>query len=287
MDFINCRNKVAEEKIVETMKFWAENSYQHIEVILSAPKNFDVELFEPFKTKLEELYDDFKETYEKCASIKSPTELRNVSSKFMVNDERFIKILERLKFEGFNGNAVLMETVFHFLFEQRYIIEIFKGIFMSVKSGEDKNLINVEFKNSGLGLSVPQCVVNKSYFWSLISAEHPSIIYNAVPDVGVWTEKANKQFARFRKAFNDFNFRLAEIKSVYNVEEITDILNSFEKENDSFIAFLNQISAGKSDILPKTIKQNLPDLFKGVLKHIIDEQLAVKKLLVEFKDGIK
>lgn len=149
--------------------------------------------------------------------------------------------------------------------------------------GPEDVVIQAKFRKMGLGNSPLDCIYGHMYFWSLIGAEHPSIIMNVTP-----TEKSQlpevtiEKFYEFRDRFNGCAYQLSSIFEDLDQKNLREVYKDFKKYNEDFLAFLE---AFKEDpkYLPKELKGSLPDLFYGTLDHIIEEHEYVLALCEKFQ----
>lgn len=263
---------------IETIRFWAKNSYEHIEVLLNSAKPNGAILYESFEDEMKKLYQSFQGIYDDLGEVKRDTNVYYMVKRFLTINDRFGELLERLKFEGYNGFPILYEAVYHFLYEQMYIKEIFKPLMYNRDANPQDVVINACFRKMGLGTNALQCIYGQIYFWSIIGAEHPSLIMNVTPDEMKQLPKNTiKEFRRITNGFNSITYRLSSIYPKLNSKNLLDILEDFRELNRNFLGFLSQFKNNPS-YLPPFLKRQLPKLFFGVLEHIIDEHKYVEAL---------
>ncbi|WP_105615157.1 BAR domain-containing protein [Vallitalea okinawensis] len=268
---------------LEAVKFWAQNSYEHIEVLLGSAEPNGATLYPYFAEELEKLYKAFKEIYKTLDKNQYDENPYHMLHYFIETNRYFIRTLERLKFEGFNGFPILYQVTYHILYEQLYVQEIFKSMLYSKSKGPEDVVIQAIFRKMGLGNSPLNCIYGHMYFWSLIGAEHPSIIMNVTPtEKNQLPEVTIEKFYEFRDRFNGCAYQLSSIFEDLDQENLREVYKDFKKYNEDFLAFLE---AFKEDpkYLPEELKASLPDLFYGTLEHIIEEHEYVLALCEKFE----
>lgn len=256
---------------IETIRYWAKNSYQHIDVLLNSAKPNQGILFESFNNDLKRLYKSFQNIYDELADVKRDTNVYFMIKRFLIANDHFIILLQRLKFEGFNGFPILYQVTYHILYEQMYVKEIFRPLMSTGDVQPDNVIINSNFRRMALGTNPIQCIYGQIYFWSIIGAEHPSIIMNISPnEMDQLPRKTIKEFDNIAKEFNKINYKLSTIYSRLNNMNIGIILKEFDNVNKEFLELLDMFKTNVQQ-LPANIKNNLPKLFFSILEHIIKE----------------
>ena len=276
MNYINCKKALTPELLEETVKFWSQNSYQHIGVILNSYTNSDAILSYTFQNELVRLKNTFTDVYNKSNNIKNNKELSLISAAFLFENQNFIKLLERLKFEGFNGYPILSQNIFHYIYEQRYINAI-----LSKTIPKSNILITVNFKP--FKDTTLSCIYNHMYFWSIIGAMHPAILMGISPAGDVLPTALQKKLTNIKNKFNAIDFMLTSLKKPVSSKELFDIFINFETVNDEFLHLLTDMINGKEKILPDIFSSVLPQSFYGALSHMIAEHTYVKKLNKHFR----
>lgn len=263
---------------VDTIRFWAQNSYEHIDVLLNAYKGTEAVLYSEFEQELKELNKRFRYIYEKSLCIRTYNEFCTYLNKFLCINEHFVKLLERLKFEGFNGYPELYLSVYHFLYEQKYIVEIFKHIEYS-KIYSNSVLITAEFKRKGLGCNVCECIYNQMYFWSLIGAQHPNLLLSTFSKDCLPPHMTREYLTEISNKFNCINYNLSRLYNNNLLKcDLKELFEDFEEVNSQFLCILKDFNRDASCYLPYDMKCHMPKLFFGVWKHIVEEHEYVKKL---------
>lgn len=275
MDYINCIDKITKKIILSTLNFWSINSYQHIDVIINGHGGTGAILYPQFVKELKTLSNTFK-SIEKSSN---PDKIFNgdliaLTKKYITTNNNFIKILERLRFEGFNGYPVLYQTVYHFLYEQLYTNKLLEPIHSMPKAEPITSIYKLNFQQSLHNAITIKCIYTQMYFWSLIIGQHPSIIITIPGASKELPNSVKESFVDITTKFNKINFDLSNIYNNLSKQELYKIYRDFMISNDEFLDILNDI---------KEKNPPLPELFYGTLNHVIDEQMYVDSLLYDFK----
>ncbi|OOB79444.1 MAG: hypothetical protein BEN18_03975 [Epulopiscium sp. Nuni2H_MBin001] len=279
-------------ELVSTLKFWANNSYEHIEVLQNAYKTVGATLQPSFQQELQILFNAFKNIDSQIDNDKIPTNLDNLYQLFMDNNQVFIELLENLKFDGYNGYPVLFETVQHFIYEQLYAIQVLSKGYAKMYEEQLFTLdfilgpIKIQKQNmfsTTLNTNVTS-LIGATYFWSLISAEHTSIIANVSPIESNLPVITTDLLTKLRSAFNHVNYALSNIDKI--ADGFISVVDNFLQLNDSFLIMLNNFKVDDSKFVPNSIKKDLPPLFDGVLNHIIHEQERAGILINALKQNL-
>lgn len=269
MNFINCNNQISPDIMRKTIAFWSENSYQHIASLLKSPQGTTAVLQPEFKEHLENYYKIFKDINN---IYKTPN--KNLSVKpeqFFKLNEKFINLLERIKFEGFSGYPILQQSVFHYIYEQRYINAIF-----GMKNSVGFVLITEFF----IPFSSHQfsCIYNQMYFWSIIGAMHPSLLletnafYNAINGY-------SKEFLTdITNNFNKINYRLSSLRKPIKKPLLKEIFDDFQSLNLSILDFLLLVKSNNHKIYSYPASVNLSAQFYNKVEHMIKEHTLVKEI---------
>lgn len=264
---------------VETIRYFAKNSFQHIDVLFSQTQTSEVTLYDNLNNELKKLYKSFKMIYYDLEKVNSDTNIYFTLKKFLKTNDKFVILLERLKFEGYNGHPALYQVIYHVLYEQMYIKEIFRPL-MYTRDIQPKNVvINSEFRKMSLGTNPIDCIYGQLYFWSLIGAEHPSIIMNiSIDETNQLPMKTINKLKNTTKRFNNINYNLSEIYPKLNSDNLSSILYKFVELNNEFITLLNELAIN-SQYMPINMKIHLPKLFFNLLEHITYEHIYAKDLM--------
>lgn len=269
MNFINCNNLLTPELFFKTVEFWSENSYQHIASLLKSTKGTTAVLQPDFKENLQIFYDEFKRIN---MLYKSPNQrLPSKPEPFFKVNENFIKLLERLKFEGFSGYPILQQPIFHYIYEQRYINAIF-----SMKNNSGNVLITTNFlpfQNFFGG-----CVYNQMYFWSIIGSMHPSLLMDTNAFYNAINGYAKEFLTNVCNSFNKIAFLLSDTKKPIKRFVLREIFEDFEKLNISFLEFLKLAKSNSPQIYSSPSTLRLSQDFYGKVEHMIKEHTLVKEI---------
>ncbi len=268
MNFINCAAATSQELFHKAVIFWSENSYQHISSLLKSPIGTTAVLGDYFKEQLKKLYDEYKEINQIYKQSKGANSRHE---RFLRINRDFITLLERIKFEGFSGYPILQQSVFHYIYEQRYINAIFQA----------KNMVGnvliteyfVPFYSQNLS-----CFYQQMYFWSIIAAMHPSLLmgnnafYNSINGY-------SKEFLTgVTNSFNKINFELSSLKRPIKKSALTEIFNQFCELNAAFLEFLMLVRQNSVKIFTSPTVIRLNASFYGTVDHMIKEHTLVSQI---------
>lgn len=276
MKYINCMDKITEKILISTINFWSENSYQHIDVLINGHDGTGAELYPHFEKELEMISDSFK-SIQKCANMSiSKKDIMSLSKKFINVNNKFIKILERLRFEGFNGYPILFESVYHFTYEQKYANKLLEPMHNTCKKQEPiSSIYKTTFQQGLMHTNTLKCIYTQMYFWSIIGGQHPSLIIT-IPGASSMLPDSIK--TNFKDVTNKFNHICYDLSNVYysdlSKKSLYNIFQHFYMVNNEFLEILKDIRCNRPQ---------LPDIFYGVLDHIIEEHEYVDTLIDDFK----
>ncbi len=289
MEFISCNNRLGNEVVSNTLKFWSQNSFQHIDVLLNSYKGTGAILHVHFQKEFTRLFDEFQDIFKSLEWMSNTQNLKRKLNSFLNSNKQFITALERLKFEGFNGYPQLYQTVNHFIYEQEYVNQIFRKL-----SGNNRMLrenssvvFNTIFNRKLYDKGVLYCIYSNVYFWSIIGAEHTSIIATASPEEDALPQQTKNLLMEFRNNFNKINYMLSTIYPKLTRKNLYNVYSKFNTLNDRFLILLKNFQTRNSDIFPESIKTKLPPLFFDVLQHLIDEHKYIKSLDKSFTKYLK
>lgn len=264
---------------IETIRFWAKNSYEHIDVLLNSAEPNGAILQESFEDEMKRLFTSFQSIYNDLGEVKRDTNVYYMVKRFLSVNDHLIALLERLKFEGYNGFPILYEATYHFLYEQMYVKEIFKPLMYTRDVHPQDVVMHASFRRMGLGTNPLQCIYGQIYFWSMIGAEHPSLVMNVAPDEMKQLPKSTvKEFKHITNRFNNVAYALSSIYPKLNNQNLLAVLEDLRVLNRDFLNFLSNFK-NNPQYLPPFLKRQLPELFFGVLEHIIDEHQYVEALV--------
>jgi len=268
MNFINFSGNSSPELLRKTVVFWSENSFQHISSLLKSPSGTTAVLQPFFREQLKSFYEQFK-------AINQDFKEKNMPNSsyvgFLRLNQSFISLLERIKYEGFSGYPVLQQSVFHYIYEQRYINAVFGN----------KNMVGnvlitayfLPFLNQSMN-----CFYNQMYFWSIIGSMHPSLLmgnntfYNAINGY-------SKEFlTEVCNTFNRINFNLSSLKRPMKRNNLTEIFEEFMHLNCAFLDFLKLIKQNSAKIFISPSVIRLSADFYAAVDHQIAEHTLVDEI---------
>ena len=274
MKYINCMDKVVQTTLTNTINFWSENSYQHIDAIINGYSGSGAVLYPNFENELKNLSKEFMSIQQYSNSNLTRNDIMTLSKKFMITNNNFIKILERLKFEGFNGYPVLFETVYHFIYEQEYANKLIEPMHKLNNQMPTSSIFKTVFQQGLLKTNKLKCIYTQMYFWSIIGGQHPSILITISRASTVLPNSVKDEFKDVANKFNNINYELSNTYNNLSKKSLYSIFQDFYILNNNFLDILNDI---------KRNDQELPDIFYDVLNHVIDEHKYVDTLIDDFK----
>ncbi len=265
MNFINCSNQLTPDIMRKSALFWCENTVQHIYSLLKLSTGTTAVLQPFFKEELKKHFDEFKNIYE---SLKQNGQQIN---RFLRSNQNFINLLEKMKFEGFSGYPVSQQSIFHYIYEQRYINAIF-----SLKNPNANVLITfnfLPFYNQNTA-----CFYNQMYFWSIIGAMHPSLLMGNNSFYNGINGYAKEFLTNITNEFGKIDFRLSSLKRNFKKGELSEIFVDFRNLNFSFLEFLKMIKQNSPKILTsQSVVRFSTDFYRGV-EHMIAEHSLVEEI---------
>ncbi len=277
MNFINCSNESFKSTIGKTAIFWSENTAQHIASLLKTAMGTTAVLNEYFQSELKKYNEKFLNYNEAFKKGELPL---SYYQEFLITNSMFVNLLERIKFEAFAGYPVLSQTVFHYIYEGRYI----NAVFGSKNTVGNVLITNyfLPFLNNGFS-----CFYNQIYFWSIIGAMHPSLLlgnnvfYNALNGYGkeFLTETCNN--------FNQINFKLSTIKKPIKRNGLIEAFTDFSKLNIEYLEFLEAVKQNNPKLFVNSSLVRFPASFYGALEHQISEHNLVKEINENIKKYLK
>ena len=270
MNYINCKDICLPEDMRKAVEFWSANTVGHIETLLKL-KGTSAAVMQPYFTKgLEESLYSFKKISRLYGGDNQ--KLSTKPQLLFAENRKLINLLERMKFEGFGGYPYLQQTIFHYIYEQRYINAIF-GV-----PNETVGLITVRF--SPMGTFPLVCIYNQMYFWSVIGAMHPSLIMGNEKFYRTASLHTREYLTEITNRFNSVCFNLSSLKKPPERAELKKVFEVFCALNSEFLRFLKLIKAGGSGIYAAGSPTDMPQSFYKSLDHIIGEHTLVKELSV-------
>lgn len=288
-----CQLNFPTRSIMDSVEFWSENSFEHIDVLKQSGEPNSAILQPYFQKNLNKLFNSFKNIHDQIIENKNENKNFNemlmpyinhnqfiILKSFIETNLLFIHLLERLKFEGYNGFPVLYEVTYHILYEQLYVQEIFKPYNGFMEASTPDVLIQAKFRNMGLGNTPLQCIYSQMYFWSIIGAEHPSILTNVTSkEIAELPEDTIKLMTDYANQFNTVTYQLSLIYPTLNSYNLSEVYEIFKSLNEDFILFLKNID---SNYIPKDVLRTLPEIYFSIKQHIIEEHEYVLRLCEKF-----
>ncbi len=269
MNYINCKDVNLPADMIRAVEFWSRNTVGHIETLLKL-KGSTAAVMQPYFTKeLENLLQSFKKIsalYKSEDAFRLPVKPQLLFSE----NRRLINLLERMKYEGFSGYPYLQQTIFHYIYEQRYINAIF-GV-----PNEARGLITVRFSPMG-GYPIV-CIYNQMYFWSVIGAMHPSLMMGNEKFYRSASLHTREYLTEITNRFNLICFNLSSLKKPPTGTELQKVFEMFCALNSEFLRFLRLIKAGGGGVYAAGAPTDMPQSFYKSLDHIIGEHTLVKEL---------
>lgn len=267
-------DKITEKILTSTINFWSENSYQHIDVLLNGHGGTGAVLYPTFEKELKMISDSFR-TIQASAKENIPKkDLMSLTKKFTTTNNKLIKILERLRFEGFNGYPILFETVYHFTYEQKYANKLVEPMQQHQKQQPISSIFKTTFQQGLMHTTTLKCIYTQMYFWSLIGGQHPSLLITIPGASQALPDSIKMSFKEVTNKFNNINYQLSNTYNDLSKKSLYNIFKEFYMLNNEFLDILKDI---------KNKKPDLPDIFYGVLEHIIDEHEYIDSLIDDFK----
>ncbi len=277
MNFINCGSSASPELMRKTVVFWSENNVQHITSLLRSVGGTTAVLQDYFKQQLKVFYDKFSSVGKAFKENNLPL---SRYQEFLRINTSFINLLERIKFEGFSGYPILQQSVYHYIFEARYINAVFSA--KNPNGNVQITLYFVPFLNANFG-----CFYNQMYFWSIIGAMHPSLLmgnnafYNAINGY-------SKEFlTEVTNTFNAINFTLSSLKKPVKKNALREVFEQFSHLNLSYLEFLKEIKQSSPKIFTSPLVSRLPTSFYSGVDHQIAEHTLVREINVNIEKYLK
>lgn len=248
--------------------FWSENNAQHITTLLKSNVGSTAVLNDFFKERLKDYYERFININK---GFKTAAPNMAQYQEFLRTNAGFVNLLERIKYEAFSGYPILQQSVFHYIYEARYINAVF-----GTKNATGGPIITVHFLpflNNTLA-----CLYNQMYFWGIIGAMHPSLImgnnafYNAINGYAkeFLTEVCNN--------FNSLNYRLSSLKKPLKKAALAYIFKDFSAVNNEYLDFLGSVKAANPKIFLSSFATRLPTSFYAAIDHQIAEHTLVAEI---------
>ncbi len=261
MNYINCKNTLNPVDMRKSVAFWAQNTVEHIASLKKLPGSTSAVLYPDFTAELDSLSSSFKKISELYHS-KEDSRLPAKPDFLFKENRKLINLLERMKFEGFGGYPYLQQSIFHYIYEQRYINAIF-GI-----TNTGQGLITIRF--SGMGNYPFICMYNQMYFWSVIGAMHPSLLIGSEAFYRTASVRTRNFLTEITNRFNSVCYALSSLKKPIERQELAAVFKRFQKLNTEFLNFLSELKSGSGGELPQS--------FYETVNHMWQEHTLVKEL---------
>lgn len=287
MDFINCCNTFTDSLILNTIEFWSKNSFEHIDVLLHGYEGTGAILQPSFEEALTEYDSIFHYIHETSKTLRTSKQIKELLKKFLSLNQQFLLLLQRLKFEGFNAYPILYEVVYHFIYEGQYIADLFRPLGFIVNKPNCSVIINTCYKANTYMQTNLECIYNNIYFWSIIGAEHTSILATISPIENDLPQKTKILLTEHANSFNAINYQLSTIYSRLNRNNLMNSFYEFITTNSNFLGLLENFETDDSPLLPAPLKTQLPQFFYTILTHIISEHTYIQTITYDFKKYFK
>lgn len=268
MNLFNANFLFTPQVVRQMLLFCSQNSYQHINSVLNAYGGSGAVLNSYFEDSLRKIHADMQNIYSRALSSENPQQL---TRQFLSANDMMINLLERIKFEAFNGYPSLLQTTFHYLYEQRY----FKALFLDTANSYNV-LITTKF-NAEFRLSKSYLIYNNLYFFAIIGALHAgTLLHNkqfmrtAVPDV-------KETLTRYANSFNEIDYALSASRQTLTMASLNKIFNDFKPLNAGMLDFLKNIKARSPKVFQSTSYVTLPQGFFDGIDHMIAEHEMMKR----------
>ena len=270
MNFINCTALNSADIMRNAVIFWSENIAEHIKNLLRSYVGTTAVMEDRFKEHLKDYYEKFKQINQ---SFKSKALGGSYYSDFLRTNTGFINLLERIKFEGFSGYPILQQSVFHYIYESRYVNAVFAA--KNIAGNVLVTTYFLPFLNNA-----QNCIYNQMYFWSIIGAMHPSLLmgnntfYNAINGY-------SKEFlTNICNSFNNICFRLSQVKKPIKKGPFLSIFEDFDTLNKEYLEFLAAVKRTNPKIFTLPSAVRLPATFYEAVEHQIAEHGLVDEINV-------
>lgn len=268
MNIVNPNFLFTPQVVREMLTFCAQNSYQHINALLGSYSGTSAVLNQSFENALRKINADMQNIYSQAlANAGNPQLTRN----FLSSNDMLINLLERIKFEAFNGYPQLLQNIFHYLYEQRY----FKLIFLDTQNSYNV-LITTKF-NAEPKLSKTYLLYNNLYFFAIIGALHAGTLLHNRQFMHVAAPDVKNNLTEFANSFNAIDYSLTSQKQTMTPAVLNGILAKFKPLNDGMLELLQNIKSRSPKIFQSTSYVTLPQSFFDGIDHMIAEHEMMKK----------
>ncbi len=289
MHYVTHLHQPTPSLLSQTLCFWSEMTLHHIDVLLHIFEGSGAVLFFDFQKSLTALLEQLN-TLDAChpststlpldkaptpdgrsrSTSSSPfktssTTVKGELNQFLAINQQFISLLERLKFEGFNGYPILLEIIYFFLLEATYAQNLFTSI------AYEKQRSSVPFRMSfTFNTKNPLAITyTHLYFLATISTHHTSIVLTISPLEILLPDTTRNMIHNYKNQFNALTFDTSQCFSHLTSSDLSRLLNAFIPLNTSLIEVLEEFRRPSSTAFPRQIKEQLPDIFFEMLLHFI------------------
>lgn len=268
MNIVNPNFLFTPQVVQQMLVFCSQNSYQHINTLLGSYAGTGAELNSSFENALRKVNADMQNIYSQAlAGTRNPQLTRN----FLSSNDALINLLERIKFESFNGYPSLLQTTFHYLYEQRY----FKLLFLDTQNSYNV-LITTKF-NAEPKLSKTYLLYNNLYFFAIIAALHAGTLLHNKQFIHVTSPEVKKTLTDYTNSFNALDYSLTSQRNTMTPAILNGILAKFKPLNEGMLELLNNIKGRSPKIFQSTSYVTLPQSFFDGIDHMIAEHEMMKK----------
>ncbi len=249
--------------ITEALRFWTQNAYQHAEMMVDFYENSRAVVEDYFRDELYRLLEAFRVLSERAQKEEpSFAEERALANDYTVANYDFLTMMNRLKYEGINGYPYLMMLLNHVVYEQRYTNSIF-----SYAGAQNNNYIY------GRSEAPSSCLYATLYFFSIINAQHPSILLTVEAFAEAITGELLNEMLRLINSFNDINFRLSALGNDVSDEALLPVFSDFREENRVLLSVLESIQSAAPGVYRNgSAPDELPSIFYMMTQHFLEEQ---------------
>ena len=278
MPYLSPTSKPSNTLFADTLTFWSEHTSKHISILLSIAEGTGAVLFYDFKKSLLELRETFNQLHTQLLTQKDNSLSKTLAPKFLTANKHFITILERLKFEGFNGYPILIELIYHFILEASYAQKVlsYRGYQSPACSTPFTTTLNLPFK------STLHAISTHLYIFSLCSAQHTSVILNISPLEILLPESTRHLLQTQKNEFNGINFDISQAYDSLTSAILSKQVHSFTELNTKFCDLLSDFKCPSSTLFPEPIKAQLPPVFFDILFHFVDEHTYIANVCSDF-----
>lgn len=268
MNIVNPNFLFTPQVVQQMLVFCSQNSYQHINALLGSYSGTGAELNSSFENALRKINADMQNIYSQALA---GTGNQQLTRNFLSSNDALINLLERIKFESFNGYPILLQNTFHYLYEQRY----FKLLFLDTQNSYNV-LITTKF-NAEPKLSKTYLLYNNLYFFAIIAALHAGTLLHNKQFIHVTSPEVKKTLIDYANSFNSLDYSLTSQRQAMTPAILNGILAKFKPLNEGMLGLLNNIKERSPKIFQSTSYVTLPQSFFDGIDHMIAEHDMMKK----------